>query len=256
MPVARTRAASYVTAMARRPWRWLSGWDVMVTRPLALLLLVMACVLGFVALSDEVTEGETQDLDERIVRALRRPEDPALPRGPWWLAETARDVTSLGGAPVLSLITVAVCGFLLVARRYRTCLFVFTATVTGWLLNGLLKNVFNRPRPSVVPHLTETLSTSFPSGHAMLSAITYLTLGSLLAQFAEQRRVKVYLLTVALLLSLLVGCTRVYLGVHYPTDVLGGWVAGLAWALFTTVAARGLRRRSPALREEAQRPVE
>jgi undecaprenyl-diphosphatase len=234
----------------------MSGWDAMVTRPLGLLLLVVACVLGFIALSDEVTEGETQDIDERIVRALRRPEDPALPRGPWWLAETARDVTSLGGAPVLILITLAVCGFLLLARRYRTCLFVFSATGVGWLLNGVLKNLFNRPRPSVVPHLTETMSTSFPSGHAMLSAITYLTLGALLAQFAEQRRVKVYILSVALFLSVLVGFTRVYLGVHYPTDVLGGWVAGLAWSLAVTFAARSMRRRSPALRQEAQRPVE
>nr|WP_244226925.1 phosphatase PAP2 family protein [Corallococcus aberystwythensis] len=228
----------------------------MVTRPLGLLLLVVACVLGFVVLSDEVHEGDTQDIDERIVRSLRREEDPALPRGPWWLAETARDVTSLGGFPVLSLITTAVCGFLLVARRYRTSLFVLSSIVGGWILNALLKNLFHRPRPSVVPHLTETMSTSFPSGHAMLSAITYLTLGALLAQFAEHRRVKVYLLAVALVLSVLVGCTRVYLGVHYPSDVLGGWVAGLAWALFVTVAARTLRRRSPALREEAQRPVE
>ncbi|WP_375756119.1 phosphatase PAP2 family protein [Corallococcus exercitus] len=242
--------------MSRGPWRWLSGWDVMVTRPLGLLLLVVACVLGFVVLSDEVHEGDTQDIDERIVRSLRREEDPALPRGPWWLAETARDVTSLGGFPVLSLLTAAVCGFLGVARRYRTSLFVLGAIVGGWILNALLKNLFHRPRPSVVPHLTETMSTSFPSGHAMLSAITYLTLGALLAQFAEHRRVKVYLLSVALVLSVLVGCTRVYLGVHYPSDVLGGWVAGLAWALFVTVAARTVRRRSPALREEAQRPVE
>ncbi|MBN8229657.1 phosphatase PAP2 family protein [Corallococcus macrosporus] len=242
--------------MSRGPWRWLSGWDAMVTRPLGLLLLVVACVLGFVVLSDEVHEGDTQDIDERIVRSLRREEDPALPRGPWWLAETARDVTSLGGFPVLSLLTAAVCGFLVVARRYRTSLFVLASIVGGWILNALLKNLFHRPRPSVVPHLTETMSTSFPSGHAMLSAITYLTLGALLAQFAEHRRVKVYLLTVALILSVLVGCTRVYLGVHYPSDVLGGWVAGLAWALFVTVAARTVRRRSPALREEAQRPVE
>ncbi|RKH33646.1 phosphatase PAP2 family protein [Corallococcus sicarius] len=242
--------------MLRGTWQRLSGWDVAVTRPLGLLLLVVACVLGFVALSDEVHEGETQDIDERIVRSLRRPEDPALPRGPWWLAESARDVTSLGGFPVLSLITATVCGFLVVARRYRTSLFVLSAIVTGWLLNSVLKSLFNRPRPSVVPHLTETMSTSFPSGHAMLSAITYLTLGALTAQFAEHRRVKVYLLSVAILLSVLVGCTRVYLGVHYPTDVLGGWVAGLAWALFVTVAAKGVRRHSPALREEAHRPVE
>lgn len=108
----------------------------------------------------------------------------------------------------------------------------------------------------MVPHLTEVVSQSFPSGHAMLSATVYLTLGALLAQLAERKRLKLYVLTVALLLSFLVGLTRVYLGVHYPTDVLGGWVAGLAWALLMAVCARTLRRRSPALRAEARRPVE
>ncbi|MBZ4395632.1 phosphatase PAP2 family protein [Myxococcus sp. XM-1-1-1] len=237
-------------------WARMSDRNVAVTRLFGMLLLLAVCCLGFIALSDEVTEGETQDFDERVLRLLRSPQDPSLPRGPWWLRLTAEDVTSLGGAPVLFLVTLAVCGFLLLVRRYRTLLLVLVATVGGTLLNGLLKQFFSRPRPSVVPHLKEVMTTSFPSGHAMLSAIVYLTLGALLAQLTERRRLKAYILTVSLLLPVLVGLTRVYLGVHYPTDVLGGWVAGLAWALLTALSARGLRRRSPALREEARRQVE
>ncbi len=238
-----------------RLWLWMSGWDVAVTRLLGLLLLLALCCLAFIALSDEVSEGETQQFDERVLLALRRPEDPAHPRGPWWLPRAAEDVTALGGVTVLTLVTMAVCGFLLLVRRYRTLLLVLGATLGGAGLNVLLKRLFARPRPSVVPHLTEVITQSFPSGHAMLSATVYLTLGAMLAQLAERRRLKGYILAVSLLLPFLVGLTRVYLGVHYPTDVLGGWVAGLAWALLMAVCARALRRRSPALREEARRPV-
>ncbi len=241
--------------MWRRLWQWMSGWDVAVTRLLGLIWLLLICCLGFIALSDEVAEGATQQFDERILLALRSPEDPAKPRGPWWLRRTAEDVTALGGVPVLALVTLAVCGFLLLVRRYWTLLLVLGATLGGAGLNVLLKQLFARPRPSVVPHLTEVLSQSFPSGHAMLSATVYLTLGALLGQLAGRKRLKIYILAVSLLLPFLVGLTRVYLGVHYPTDVLGGWVAGLAWALLMAVCARALRRRSPALREEARRPV-
>jgi undecaprenyl-diphosphatase len=157
---------------------------------------------------------------------------------------------------VLFLFTLAVSGFLLLGRKYRTLVLVLLATVGGAGMNSLLKQLFSRPRPSVVPHLTEVMTQSFPSGHAMLSATVYLTLGGLLAQLAERRRLKAYILAVAVLMPFLVGLTRVYLGVHYPTDVLGGWVAGLAWALLSVVLVRAVRRRSPALREESRRQVE
>jgi undecaprenyl-diphosphatase len=219
---------------------------------LATLLALVTVGLGFIALSDEVRERETQDVDERVLMSLRRPDHPEEPLGPLWLAEAARDVTSLGSVSVLTLVVCAVSGFLVLVRRWRTLGLVVGSTVGGALLNSLLKGLFARPRPTVVPHLTQVLTESFPSGHAMLSAIVYLTLGALLAQLTERRRLKAYLVTVALLLTLLIGLTRVYLGVHYPTDVLGGWMAGLAWALLTAVVARAAKRRSPELREEAR----
>ncbi|HEX8822350.1 MAG TPA: phosphatase PAP2 family protein [Archangium sp.] len=219
---------------------------------LALLLGLLAVLLGFIALSDEVREKETQHFDERVLLSLRRPDNPELPRGPVWLAEAARDVTALGSVSVLALVVCTVGGYLALVRRWRTLALVVGSTVGGTLLNSLLKGLFARPRPTVVPHLTWVMTESFPSGHAMLSAIVYLTLGALLAQLVERHWLKVYLVAVGLSLPLLVGVTRVYLGVHYPTDVLGGWMAGLGWALLSALVARAVRRRSHSLREEAR----
>jgi undecaprenyl-diphosphatase len=219
-------------------------------RLLVLLLVIVGCGLGFIALADEILEQETQGFDEAVVRAMRRVDDPSLPIGPRWLRGAALDVTALGGVTVLTLVTLAVCGFLALVRHFRSMLLVLGSTMGGAALNFSLKALFDRPRPAVVPHLAEVSSASFPSGHAMLSAIVYLTLGVLLAQLSESRWLKVYVLGVAVLLTFLVGLTRVFLGVHYLTDVLGGWMAGLAWALFTVLLARAARRRSPALREE------
>ena len=218
---------------------------------LATLLGLVAVGLGFIELSDEVRERETQHFDERVLLALRSPEEVHRPVGPPWLAEMARDVTALGSVSVLALVVGAVSGFLLLVRRWRTLALVVGSTLGGTLVNALLKRLFARPRPTVVPHLTEVVTESFPSGHAMLSAIVYLTLGALLAQLVQRRRLKAYLVGVALGLTLLIGLTRVYLGVHYPTDVLGGWMAGLGWALVTALVVRAARRRSPALREES-----
>jgi undecaprenyl-diphosphatase len=120
---------------------------------------------------------------------------------------------------------------------------VLIATLGGWGLGLLLKAVFGRPRPSVIPHLVEVQSLSFPSGHAMMSAVVYLTLAALLAQLSAQWAQRVYILAVGLLLTLLVGLSRVYLGVHYPTDVLAGWSAGLAWAILCWLVGRWLQRR-------------
>jgi undecaprenyl-diphosphatase len=219
---------------------------------LATLLALLTLGLGFIELSDEVREKETQHFDERVLLALRGPDQPEEPLGPRWLAEAARDVTSLGSVSVLTLVVCAVSGFLVLVRRWRTLALVVGSTLGGTGVNSVLKSLFARPRPTVVPHLTHVLTESFPSGHAMLSAIVYLTLGALLAQLVEWRWLKAYLLGVALSLTLLIGVTRVYLGVHYPTDVLGGWMAGLGWALLSALVARAVRRRSPGLREESR----
>jgi len=206
-------------------------------------LVVVAGTWGFIALVDLVFEGSTQSFDENVLRSLRRPDNPALPIGPEWVAEAARDLTALGGVVVLLLATLAVAGFLFLDRKFAAMGFLLTAVVSGLILSSLLKAGFARPRPDVVPHLSHVYTSSFPSGHSMMSAIVYLTLGAVLARMVARRQLKLYFLAVALLLTFLVGVSRVYMGVHYPTDVLGGWTAGLAWATLCWLVARRLQRR-------------
>lgn len=208
---------------------------------LALLLMVVA-VWGFIELADEVSDGDTARFDDWAVRALRHADDPSQPLGPRWLWEVGRDITALGGIAVLSLLTAAVVGFLWLRRMYGAMTLVLAATLGGTVMSLVLKQFFERPRPELVPHLSHVYTSSFPSGHAMLSATVYLTLGTLLGQFVQGFHIKAYFLFVAMVLTALVGASRVYMGVHYPTDVLAGWAAGLAWALACWLVARWLQK--------------
>ena len=194
-------------------------------------LIVLVFIFTFMKLAGEVREGETRTVDDRILLSMRRVNDPALPIGPVWLREAAIDITSLGSTTVLVLVIGASIGLMWILKRYRIILWTLIATIAGTLICGLLKFVIHRQRPTVVPHLREVTSPSFPSGHAMLSAIVYLSLGILLMQIIPGRLAKLYCLLLAMLVTFLVGISRIYLGVHYPTDVLAGWIAGMAWAL-------------------------
>lgn len=224
----------------RHPFRWLSRPDGVV---LFVGFLLVLAVTAFVELADEVFEGDTRDFDEWLLRLLRQPDNPRIPRGPLWLMEAAHDITALGGRTALTLVVLIAMGYLGLDRKPGGMWLVGLAAAGGGLLSTVMKDLFARNRPDIVPHMITVASPSFPSGHSMLAAVVYLTLGALLARFIVRRRVRVFVLTVALLLTLLVGASRVYLGVHYPTDVLSGWTAGLAWALVCWLAARYLQRR-------------
>lgn len=196
----------------------------------------------FVELADEVREGETQSLDERLLLGLRAVDDHADPIGPEWLEEVARDVTALGGFTVLGLLAAAVCGLLWLQGKRRAVLFVVVAMLGALILNYALKGAFGRPRPDLVPHGSLVYTTSFPSGHSLMATASYLTLGVLLARVLTGRKLKVYVFSLAVALALIVGLSRVYLGVHWPSDVLAGWSAGAAWALLCWFVARHLQR--------------
>jgi undecaprenyl-diphosphatase len=217
----------------------LRGADV---RLLLSLFALVVCVWVFVTIANHVTGGRAQPIDERLMRALRVSGDLSQPVGPHWLPGAVRDITALGSAPVLVIFVLAVAGALVARRQYHAVLLLMAATVGGILLNEALKGLFGRPRPETTLHLTDVRSLSFPSGHAMESAIIYLTLAALLARLVQPRTLKLYFLAIAALLTLLVGSSRVYLGVHYPSDVLAGWTAGLAWALLCWTLASYLQR--------------
>jgi len=226
------------------PARW-RRFRTLERRELMLLMLgIGVCLLlwGFLALASEVMEGDTTTLDTRILVALRKSDDPSRPIGPSWVENSLLDLTAIGGPTVLGLVVVAVVGFLVLQTRYHTAIVVLATAASGELVNYVLKNVFLRPRPDVVPHLRNVTTSSFPSGHAMESAIIYLTLGAMLMRLSERRITKVYSMGIAIALTLLVGISRVYLGVHYPTDVIAGWMFGFFWASLCWIVAKRFER--------------
>jgi undecaprenyl-diphosphatase len=215
-------------------------------------IVILALIWIFATLAGEVMEGDTRQFDEWVLGALREPADPGLLRGPKWLASGAQDLTALGSPTVLGLTVLVVTGYLFLHGLYRNGMFIFVASVGGWVLNWLLKAAFARSRPDIVPHLREVMSSSFPSGHALTSAAVYLTLGALLMRIADGRLAKYYCIAIAMLLTFLVGSSRVFLGVHYPTDVVAGWLIGMSWALLCWVVERTLERRAGLKREKEQ----
>jgi undecaprenyl-diphosphatase len=223
------------------------------------MFVIAASALAFLRLAERIEHGKTNAMDDKILRALRHPENLAFPIGPAWLPNAARDITALGSGVNLSIATLIVIGSLCLSRRYRAGGFLVLSLGSGTLLSRLLKDFFFRERPTSVPRLTHVDPPSFPSGHSMLSALVYLTLGGIISRQTRQRGAKTYFLAVATLLSLLVGMSRVYLRVHYPSDVLAGWAAGSLWSTLCTQTARLLQHRGhvepPSMSPEFAPPV-
>ncbi|TWU18043.1 phosphatase PAP2 family protein [Allorhodopirellula heiligendammensis] len=204
------------------------------------LLVVLLGSWGFTALTEEVLEGDTQSLDLWAVRSMRHADDLARPIGPGWMAEVGRDLTALGGIAVLLLAIVGAAGFLAIHGAYRMLIVLLVSTLGGMLASLWMKHFFDRPRPDIVPHLSQVYTNSFPSGHSMMSAIVYLTLAVLVAPLLRSFWIRFYVIAAAVVLTMLVGISRVYMGVHYPTDVVAGWAAGLVWALLCWLVARSI----------------
>jgi undecaprenyl-diphosphatase len=195
-------------------------------------LFAMAFLLfAFGVVAQTVVEGKSFAFDRSIILAFRDPANPSALIGPPWVQEAARDLTSLGSIIVLVIITLAVAGYLFLARKQAAAWLMLFAVFGGIALSDLLKFAFARPRPDFVAPAARVFTTSFPSGHATLSAITYLTIAALLAQSQSSSQIGRYFIVLAAFLTILIGISRIYLGVHYPTDVVGGWCIGAAWAL-------------------------
>ncbi len=236
---------------------------------------------GFIELSDQIQElpGNSEAmkgaLDQTILLWFRNPADLSDPVGPTWFEEAARDVTALGSTAVLTLATLACVGFMFFRGRHQTAGFLAVAVLGGLLISFSLKAWIDRPRPSLVPHGTRVYSQSFPSGHASMSAVVFLTLGALVTRAqaslaggsrqtvtsqleaaTSQSRIaiKLYIMSVAMLLTLLVGVSRVYLGVHWPSDVLAGWLVGAAWAAVCWLAYRRWQHSPAGIAEQQDAP--
>jgi len=235
----------------KRVIRWLGLHDYLV---LAAMAFIAVGTYGFVKLLSEVREGETTHFDVWVMEQVGRH------RGSLEMEEIGRDLSALGGV-VLPMVVIFVAIFLMLRRMWHAMWLLLIATCGGALISGMIKDLVARPRPEVFLHRSYATSGSFPSGHSMLSAVVYLTLGSLLARFTRDLRLRLYFLFLACLLTFLVGVSRMYLGVHWPTDVLAGWAAGAVWACLCWMVARILQRRGavetelPSLLSEERAPA-
>lgn len=214
---------------------------------IAAALVVIAALFGVAELSDDVMEGDTQAFDEKVLQALRQSDNPAMPIGPDWLHQAATDITALGSHTVLILVSVLALVFCLFIRRYDVLRFLLFSSLGALMLNTGLKNLFVRERPNVVDHLVEVSTYSYPSGHALMTAAIYLSFAAILAETVAGRWTRSYIVAVALLAAGLVGLSRIYLGVHYPSDILAGWAVGCAWALLCWLGVVWLKGRKKGL---------
>ncbi|PAY18704.1 phosphoesterase [Rhodopirellula sp. SM50] len=218
------------------------------------LLVVVLAAWGFIELTDEVLEGSTDSIDRWVVLSLRDSSNVSDPVGPTWMEEAGRDLTALGGIAVMLIAVVSAAGFLAINRAYRTMVVLVVSTLSGMGVSLWMKSLFARPRPDFVPHLSHVYTSSFPSGHSMMAALVYLTLAALIAPVLRHFWLRFYALAVAVTLTVLVGISRVYMGVHYPTDVLAGWAAGLVWALACWLIARAIKTKHDRTRTDATEP--
>lgn len=197
-------------------------------------LMICVCLGGyflFGKLVSEILEGESHIIDTKILMFMRDPSDRNVLWGPGWFQEMMRDITGLGGIGILTLITIACAIYFFIIRKANLAFYILVSVGTGVLFSNFLKSYFDRPRPDLVPYGSIIYTASLPSGHALMSAVVYLTLGAIIAETQSSRSVKIYILSIATMISVLVGISRVYLGVHWPSDVLAGWLAGVSWAL-------------------------
>jgi len=222
---------------------------------LTALLVTAVGVMTFVEVADDMTEADGQAFDHQVL-ALLRPyaEDPGRPWGPWWLKEAAADLTSLGGISVLGLFALIVIVFLLSQRKWLSSLMLVLGLAGGVMLSEGLKAVFERERPPAAMQAVETINASFPSGHALLSTVFYLSVAVMLTRAFPKKRFKAFVIGVGILMALLVGLTRIYLGAHWASDVFAGWAVGAAWAMALWLTAYGVarlqRRRHATLQDE------
>lgn len=225
-------------AALARIWKFVRRFEARVLIGLAL---AAGALWAFLDIADEMAEGETQSLDSRIILGLREPGDLNNPIGSRNIEEAVRDITALGGTTLVVIVTaVSVLTFLFHKKRVHA-LVMAGVVLAAWGSSQATKALYGRPRPDLVPHDAYVYSASFPSGHSTMSTAAFLTLAMLVASLEARRRSKALAYAVAALFVVGVGFSRVYLGVHWPTDVLAGWCLGSAWALAGWIALRALR---------------
>ncbi len=205
-----------------------------------------ASVLIFCLIAVLVSAGLTKGFDNSILLSMRQTGNTSIPLGPAWIRDFMTDISSLGSVSVIVVVTVFAAGCLLLKRSFKMLRVILFAAIGGGVLDLLLKEIFSRPRPEIVPHLVNAEFWSFPSGHSVMSAAVYLSLAAIAAPVQTGSNIRRFIPISAVVIVLLIGISRIYLGVHYPTDVLAGWLLGTAWCCSSIRLAEGLKRNNSA----------
>lgn len=215
--------------------------------PAHALVAALACWIGFALVTWTVATGRSGGIDSAGLLFWRSGAG-LTPAGPPGLLEAVRDLTSLGGVLLRNLVAAGALAALLFLRLRREAVLLAATVAGGWIVNTLVKLAVGRPRPLIVPHLTEAGGQSFPSGHSFNSAVVYIAIALAFASMSPRRSVRWTVIGAAITLSLAVAFTRVWLGVHFPSDVAAGWLGGAGWAF---LASALLHRPAKAVAEQA-----
>ena len=208
----------------------------------------LGALWAFGAMADEVLEGETQTFDDAVLNWVDAHRDGTLDG-------IALEITALGNFATLAVLVLTVSVFLWLTRHRFSMALLMIAVAGGGLLNTLLKDVFDRPRPTVIEWGTDVVTHSFPSGHSMAAAIAYGSVAYLCGRLGPSLKLRLTTWIGAAILVLAIGASRIYLGVHYPSDVVAGYIAGLAWTAFVIsglTAVRYLARHNPEIAEHEE----
>lgn len=208
--------------------------------------LLIGSLLVFAALALSAPSGLLAAGERNFMALLRQGERLSEPAGPDWLFSVFRDFTVFGGWPFMALLSVVLSGLFLLRRQWSFLVILLAVIIGETLITEFLKSLFARARPDFLPHYVEATSESFPSGHSASAAAVYLTLGLMLANLTGRRAIRIYTLIVTGVMIVLIGLSRIYLGVHYPTDVVAGWCVGAAWASAVWLIAWRLDRKAAA----------
>jgi undecaprenyl-diphosphatase len=218
-------------------WSWLGArLRALEARTLIAVMLIAAAVLAFLRLGDAVRAGRTLDMDRSIILALRDPAHPGQPRGSFWTRDILHDLTALGGVAVLTLTVVISTIFLWVNGRRRHAAILLGTVLAATVVGELIRTAYNRPRPHLMAYGDYFSESSFPSGHSNIATVVWMTLALIVASLERTRVGKATALMAGGFICLTAGAARVYFGVHWPSDVLGGWILGSGWALAAWIA--------------------
>lgn len=207
------------------------------------ILVILFALVIFFYVAQKVQNGSTINFDYYALNSLRADNPTREALGPNWLTILMTDITALGGAAIIFFVTASVAFYLLLRKNYSFLWLIIVATIGGVVISLGLKEFFSRERPPIEYHLITVKSLSFPSGHATMASVVYLTQGALFAKLQSVKKIRIFFLTVSAFLVFLIGTSRIYLGVHYPTDVIAGWAVGTAWASFCWLVVKNFQKR-------------